>query len=81
MHEKVEELIKDYPECGQDDRTLFLAYLVLHHDLKKAIGARAYQDLKQIILNSPSFESIRRARQKLQQNEKVTRIKKRVYST
>ncbi len=64
--ERVKQLIKEYPETGENDKLLFLAYLVIHFDLRKKLGEEAYLELKKILLEAPSFETLRRHRQKLQ---------------
>lgn len=63
---RVKEILKKFPETGENDKLLFLAYLVIHHNLRKNLGEDAYLKLKEGLLEAPSFETLRRVRQKIQ---------------
>jgi len=62
VKERVEYLLKKYPETRNDDRYLILLYLRYFTPLSKYINYVPYEVLKQC----PSFESIRRVRQYIQ---------------
>lgn len=66
---KVEDLLMQYPLLRDSDKLLWLAFMNRHHGLRRAIGALAYDKLKSILLlkDTPTFESIRRVRQKIQE--------------
>lgn len=67
--EKVSYLLEAYPETRDSDKLLILGYFCIFHNLMNLIGPEAYERLKAVILSDdvPSFESIRRVRQKLNQ--------------
>lgn len=67
VQDKVEILLERYPELRDNDKLLWLAYMNTNHSLRDLIGEETYQTLKRIILNSPTFESISRARRKIQE--------------
>ena len=68
--EKVEDLLSKYPATRDSDKLLWLAYLVVYRDLRFKIGPEAYLKFKNILLSpeTSSMESIRRVRQKLQED-------------
>ena len=80
--DKVESLLKSYPECQDNDKLLWLAYLVVFHDLRKTLGEEAYVKFRELLLNEDTvtMESIRRVRQKFQEEGKYvgTRRKRRL---
>ncbi len=67
--DRVEFLLSKHPVCRDDDKLLWIAYLVTFHDLKLAIGNDAYEKFKKILLDEDtcSMESVRRVRQKFQE--------------
>jgi hypothetical protein len=67
---KVIELLDEYPNTRDSDKLLWLAYLVTYHDLRNVIGDLAYTRMKEIVMdkNTASMESIRRVRQKIQED-------------
>lgn len=67
--DKVSTILEQYPVTRDSDKLLFLAYLCEHHGLKRKIGFQAYDELKKVIMDdkTPTMESIRRVRQKLQE--------------
>lgn len=67
--EKVEFLLSEYPQLRDSDKLLWLAFLSKFHDLKNTLGDEAYGKLKQIIMDkkTPTMESVRRVRQKIQE--------------
>jgi hypothetical protein len=70
IKDKVEDILKSFPQTRDSDKLLWLAYLVIHHDLKATLGDEAYNSFKAILLNddTPTMESVRRVRQKLQES-------------
>jgi hypothetical protein len=70
--EKVGHILNAYPETRDSDKTLWLAYLVIFHNLKNTLGEENYRVFKAIIMNdkTPTMESIRRIRQKFQEDGK-----------
>jgi len=67
ISDKVRVILEKMPSSRDCDKTLTLAYLNYHHGLKDTLGDK-YDAFKSIWFSSPSTESIRRARQKLQEN-------------
>jgi len=69
--DKVENLLQKYPELRDNDKTLFLTYLNLYHGLRDKLRSAhdPYEVFKEIILSEdvPMFESVSRARRKLQE--------------
>lgn len=63
-------LLKDYSRLRDSDRMLWLAYCVKHKNLKQVLGVENYEKFKKWLLdeNIPAFESITRARRKVQEN-------------
>lgn len=81
VHGKVEMILEKYPQTRDSDKLLWLGYLVLFHDLKTLLGDDSYAKFRDLLLseNTPSMESIRRTRQKIQEEGKylgTERIKK-----
>lgn len=66
---KVFGMLSQYPETRDSDKLLWLAYLCTFHNLKSQLGDEAYLVLKRIIMDekTPTMESIRRVRQKIQE--------------
>lgn len=69
---KVTSILSEHEETRDSDKLLWLAYLCKHHDLKNKIGWISYAQLKAVIMddNTPTMESVRRVRQKLQEDGK-----------
>jgi len=69
---RVEKILSDYPETRDSDKLLWLAYLVIYHDLKNVIGEYAYRDFRTLLMEKETvtMESIRRMRQKFQESGK-----------
>lgn len=69
IKERVGKLLELYPELRDSDKLLWLAYLNLVHGLKDTIGSDAYFKLKSVVMDehTPTMESIRRVRQKFQE--------------
>ncbi len=63
-------LLKEYPPLRDSDRLLWLAYCVKHKGLRSLLGNEVYEKFKKWLLNEkvPAFESITRARRKVQEN-------------
>lgn len=62
---KVANLLEQYKVLRDNDKLLLLAFWNVHYNLKDRIGDQAYQALKEVVLQAPTPESIRRVRQKL----------------
>jgi hypothetical protein len=69
---KVETLLSNYPQLRDSDKLLWLAYLNKFHNLNQIIGQASYELLKSLLMNenTPTMESVRRVRQKLQEEGK-----------
>lgn len=63
------EILKSHPETRDNDTLLILAYMCFHHGLLDELGAPAYQRMKQVLMaqQTPSLESVTRARRKAQE--------------
>lgn len=70
VKDKVAWILNKYPNTRDSDKLLWIAYLVTYHDLRNQIGDEAYNKMKSIIMdkNTASMESVRRVRQKLQED-------------
>lgn len=68
--DKVGFLLNEYVALRDSDKLLWLAYLCKFHDLKNKLGLDGYRKLKEVIMedDTPTMESIRRVRQKYQEN-------------
>lgn len=67
--QKVEQILKISPEARENDTVLYLQFLVLHHGLQKELGSKL-DTLTKIMVAAPSPETVRRSRQKLQEQGK-----------
>lgn len=69
---KVETILYEHPDTRDNDKYLWLAYMNKYHSLRALLGEEAYKALRFIILHprTPLFESVRRVRQKLQEEGK-----------
>ena len=67
--DRVLHLLEHHPELRDDDKKLWLKFMVTFHALETALGRDAYKKLEQFMLqkNIPHFESVRRVRQKIQE--------------
>lgn len=70
--EKVEKLLKDYPECRSSDKRLWITYLVVYHNLRMDMRNKPDLAFETFVLTmmdkaTPSFESISRSRRKFQE--------------
>lgn len=67
--DRVEYLLKTYPQTRDCDRVLWLAYLCIFHNLKEEISQNGYRGLYHVVTNPAtcSMESVRRTRQKFQE--------------
>lgn len=76
--EKVGQILEQYPKTRDSDKWLWIAYLVIHHDLKNLLGEKAYESFKGLILNdkTPTMETVRRIRQKYQEEGKFVGLKR-----
>lgn len=78
VKDKVEFILERYPETRDCDKKLWLAYLCIFCDLKDTIGYGNYLKVKEIILSPKtcSMESVRRVRQKFQENKQYVGTKR-----
>ncbi len=67
--DRVEYLLKKYPETRDSDKKLWLAYMCIFMDLKSNIATGSYEIFKKCFMSkeTPSFETLRRNRQKFQE--------------
>lgn len=82
--QKVEFLLKSSKGLRSNDMKLWIAYLVMFHDLQTVLNKRKpYEQFKNLILDDavPSMETIRRARQKLQAAGKYIGVRKKEKKT
>lgn len=77
--DKVEYILETIPVTRDCDKTLWLVYLAAFHDLKKELGDEAYNKFKSILLDKDTctMESIRRMRQKFQEEGKFQGTKRK----
>lgn len=71
VKERVEALLKANKPLRDDDKKLWLAYLISYHDLKNRLNNSddPYETLCDVLIEDvPAIESIRRCRQVLQEN-------------
>lgn len=69
MHERVEDLLRNYPKTRDNDRILIGGVYAIYY------GVDVNDSFKNILLREdlPSFESIRRCRQKIQAQDETLR--------
>lgn len=70
--DKVEKLLKEYPECRSSDKRLWITYLVMYHNLREDMRNKPELAFESFVLtmmdkNTPSFESVSRSRRKIQE--------------
>jgi len=68
--DRVAYLLDKHPSTRDSDKVLWLAYLATFHDLKNQLGEIPYNKFKEILYseNACSMESVRRVRQKYQED-------------
>lgn len=78
--DKVEFLLENSQPVRDCDKLLWLAYLDTFHDLSQEIGVDAYLKLMSLIMaeSTPTMESIRRVRQKFQENGEYLGVKRKI---
>ena len=69
IKDRVGFLLENYSVLRDSDKLLWLAYLNMEYGMQHKIGLEAYAKLKEIIMDedTPTMESIRRVRQKYQE--------------
>ena len=81
IKDKVEYILKSHPATRDSDKLLWLAYLCLHHDLRQELSRSSdpYETLKSIVMSekTPTMESVRRVRQKHQENGKYLGLRRK----
>ena len=72
VESKVNYLLSKYPQTRDSDKMLWLAYNVKFNSLKESIGKDAYLAFRKWLLSkeTPVFESLSRARRKVQARDK-----------
>lgn len=70
VKDNVAQILDKYPETRNDDKLLWIAYMVFFCKLQDVLGQEGYQKFKALMLskNTPMPESIRRVRQKYQED-------------
>lgn len=70
IKDKVLTLLQNYSNVRDSDKLLWLAYLVEFHNLKEVLGEDGLKKFRTLLMNedTPSMESVRRCRQKIQEN-------------
>lgn len=68
--ERVAALLRENPSLRDDDRLLQITYLEKYYDLNTVLGQEAFSTLKTIFTTCPSYETLRRSRQKIQESGK-----------
>lgn len=65
--ERVETILRDYPTSRDSDKVLIIKYLSKFHGLKDSLRIEAFYTFVRILEDAPSFETIRRLRQRFQE--------------
>lgn len=80
--DKIEYLLQRYPSFRDSDKKLFVSYMLHFHGLKELLGNTAYTKLKKALLSSPtpSIETIRRNRQRFQEQGLYVGKKRKEYN-
>lgn len=70
IKDRVAYVLNKYPSTRDCDKTLWLAYLAIFHQLKDGLGEAKYGVFKSILMSeeTPTMESVRRVRQKFQEH-------------
>lgn len=69
VYDKVKLILEKYPPSRDDDTLLYLAFLNANYAFKDRVNSATepYEIIKHIMLKAPKFESVRRCRQKIQE--------------
>ncbi len=70
VKDRVRKVLDMYRISRNNDKMLFILFLNKYYGLKKRIGEKAYITLKEILKEGPAIDSIRRARQSIQDGGK-----------
>jgi hypothetical protein len=76
----VEALLKSHKPLRDDDKKLWLAYLIAHHNLKEKVNSSSdpYETLCDILIDDiPGMDTIRRTRQQIQERGLYTGEKRK----
>lgn len=65
--ERVSSLLKENPSLRDDDKKLWVTYLERFYGLRTVLGEEAFETFIMIMEQCPSYETVRRSRQKLQE--------------
>ena len=76
VKDRVEHILIKYPSTRDSDKELFLAYSCLFCNLKDSLDGNYATYKKWFLEKMPEIESIRRCRQKHQENNPTLRGKK-----
>lgn len=68
--ERVASLLKENHSLRDDDRKLWITYLDRYYHLSSILGPEAFETFQIILEKCPSYETVRRSRQKLQESGK-----------
>lgn len=76
---RVGYLLKEYPALRDCDKKLWIAYLNMFHDLPSKVGEEAYEAFCKLMFDEkvPIMESVRRVRQKFQENDQYVGMKRK----
>lgn len=83
VSDRVEFLLKNYPQTRDCDKILWLSYMNLFLKMREKMNidkSNPYECFKEIFLHedTPSMESIRRTRQKIQESGKFLGEKRKI---
>lgn len=69
VKQRVEHLLENHENLRDSDKKLYISYLNVFHGLRSKLTPSAYEIVKDILLdsNTPSTETVRRTRQKIQE--------------
>jgi hypothetical protein len=73
VENRVKVILIKYPETRNNDKKLWLAYNLLHNDLKPVVKTGDWETFRVWIMSkkTPMFESLSRARRKIQEDHPV----------
>ena len=79
IKDKVRYVLENYPKTRDCDKHLWLAYMCIFHNLKQKMGDVPYKIFRDMFLSSdvPVTESVRRVRQKFQEEGLYTGTKRK----
>ena len=72
VKDKTRAILEQYPQARDNDALLYLLFLKEYGGLENSIGVGPYTTLKNLMLELPPPESLRRVRQKIQEGGELT---------